>query len=213
MARPCSICSHPKRKQINAALLLGGPEGTNTAIANTYGVGDMSVSRHRNNCLPAGTQAAIHATDLITQGIQVGDLTAQSMRLYERALRLCDEAEQAVTLDNGGSLDAPGVLAPRDWKAITSMLREVRGSLELVGRFTGQLGQAGGPQPKDVLGHQSTREFVERIGQHLMDGLRERLGDDLATEIAGEILSRIEEEKRSATEQVPMDQRRLLGPR
>mgnify|MGYP000337757208 FL=1 len=208
-SKRCSICQHPKSKEINRALLAGS---SGRDIERQYGLSDSAVSRHRLNCIPAASAAAIHAKSLIGQGIEIGDAVGevieQARTLYVRALRLLDEAETAAALDNGGDLSAPSVLAPKDWGAITKMFRETRGTLELFAKLTGALGATA---PKDILRDATVVEFINRLAGTMLTTLLNRLEPALAQQIMQDMLAAIEAEKRAAVEAMPPQDRRLLG--
>jgi hypothetical protein len=48
MARQCSICHHPKRSEIDRALIGGDPQ---MEIAREYGVSQAALSRHLHRYL------------------------------------------------------------------------------------------------------------------------------------------------------------------
>ncbi len=50
LGRPCSICGHPERADIDAALAVGIPK---SSIASAYGVYPDSLRRHEQNHGPA----------------------------------------------------------------------------------------------------------------------------------------------------------------
>lgn len=62
MGRPCTICSHPKRGEIDTDILSGVPLRTlvDRWSSRRHGtITKTSVMRHRDRCLPSGAKAAV----------------------------------------------------------------------------------------------------------------------------------------------------------
>jgi len=57
MARTCTVCRHPQRKEVEQDIVRREPE---RAIAGHYGLSRGAIHRHKNNCLP---EALAHAAD------------------------------------------------------------------------------------------------------------------------------------------------------
>jgi hypothetical protein len=106
--RTCTVCTHPDRPAIDAALLAGEPF---RHIAARTGTSTGALQRHKDEHLPA---ALIHAQEA-EQVAQADDLFAQVRDLQRRTLRILDDAEQA-----GDRRTAPAAV------------REARGNLELL---------------------------------------------------------------------------------
>ena len=116
MARSCTVCTHPKREQIDRALV----EGVSAAeIAGRYRtLGERAVRRHRSNHLPARMVMAEKAAELV----EADNLLDQVGDLQRRALGILDRAEEAGEL-----------------KTALSAIREARGNLELLAKLLGEL--------------------------------------------------------------------------
>lgn len=117
MPRTCSICGHPKRTEIDAALLRSDTL-RNIAARCTVSVG--ALIRHRERHLPVTLAHAREARET-----EMGEgLMGEATKLRARAFRILEAAEKAGQLDTA-------------LKAI----RELRGILELLGKLDGQLAE------------------------------------------------------------------------
>ena len=116
MARSCTVCTHPKREEIDRALV----EGVSAAeIAGRYRtLGERAVRRHRSNHLPARMVMAEKAAEVA----EADNLLEQVGDLQRRALGILDRAEEAGEL-----------------KTALSAIREARGNLELLAKLLGEL--------------------------------------------------------------------------
>jgi hypothetical protein len=114
MPRTCTVCTHPDRPAIDAALVSGTPYRN---IAERHGVSVGALFRHRDHL----SAALLHAKD-VEQVAQADDLLAQVRDLQRRTLRILDDAEQA-----------------GDRRTALAAIREARGNLELLGRLAGEL--------------------------------------------------------------------------
>ena len=116
MPRSCTVCAHPRREEIDRALV----EGVSTAeISGRYRtVGERAVRRHRSNHLPAKLVMAEKAAEMA----EADDLLDQVGDLQRRALAILDKAEAAGEL-----------------KTALSAIREARGNLELLAKLLGEL--------------------------------------------------------------------------
>lgn len=112
---PCSVCHHPARDAIDLELAQGG---LNRRVAEAQGLTETSVRRHRANHLPATLLKAHEARE----AARADDLLAQVKALLDRALAILSRAEEA-----------------GDHRTSLSAIREARGTLELLGRLTGEL--------------------------------------------------------------------------
>lgn len=118
MPRPCTVCRHPDRAAVDAALVDGEPVRT---IAGRFGLSHNAVLRHRDGHLPESMAKAREAADVVR-----GDaLLSQVRELQARALAILAAAEKA-----------------KDGRLALQAIREARGNLELLGRLAGEL-QAG----------------------------------------------------------------------
>jgi hypothetical protein len=114
MSRPCSVCTSPKRAEIDAALIAGI---AHSKIAAEFGSSKASLSRHKVHLM-----AQISAADQQRQTEHSHILVAQVDQLRQRATNLLDVAEKA------GSL-----------AIALQAIREARSCLELLGRISGKL--------------------------------------------------------------------------
>ncbi|HZF59226.1 MAG TPA: hypothetical protein VEZ19_12230 [Rubrobacter sp.] len=116
MPRSCTVCAHPKREEVDRALV----EGVSAAeISGRYRtVGERAVRRHRSNHLPAKLVMAEKAAEVA----QADNLLDQVGDLQRRALAILDMAEEAGEL-----------------RTALSAIREARGNLELLAKLLGEL--------------------------------------------------------------------------
>jgi hypothetical protein len=128
MPRTCTICSHPKRTEIDAALLRSD---SLRSIVEHCSVSMGSLVRHRDRHLPV---TIAHAKEV--RETEMGEsLLEQARGLHARALGILERADAAGQLETA-------------LKAI----REVRGILELLGKLSGQLeDQRATPQRIEVV--------------------------------------------------------------
>jgi hypothetical protein len=115
MPRTCTVCSHPDRPAIDAALLAGEPF---RHIAARTGTSTGALQRHKEEHLPA---VLLHAKEA-EQVAQADDLLAQVRDLQRRTLSILDGAEKS-----------------GDRRTALAAIREARGNLELLGRLAGDL--------------------------------------------------------------------------
>lgn len=114
MGRPCSVCSHPKLKEIDQSLLIGTPYRD---IARRFEISPSAAHRHSKHVQSALT--AVAQEDAVAYGRTV---LAQVRTLTDRAVRLLDRAEEE-----------------GDLRAATGAIREARSCVELVARLEGQI--------------------------------------------------------------------------
>lgn len=117
MPQKCSICTHPRRGEIDRDLLHAG-EGA-PVVAERYGLGRESVRRHRNNHLQVSTGQVNEAKNALT-------IVGYAHDLYERSKRVLDVAERQLGQEDSGS---------RSIQAAAASLREVRSNIELLARL------------------------------------------------------------------------------
>jgi len=115
MGRTCATCVHPAHEAIDKALLAGEPY---RSVAKRYEASPPSVYRHWQDHLPAALVKAREAGE-IAHG---DDLLTQLRDLQGKALGILAQAEKAA-----------------DLRTALMAVREVRGTLELVGKVTGQM--------------------------------------------------------------------------
>ncbi len=115
MPRVCTICNHPDRAAIDAALLAGEPYRHIAARTDTS---TGALQRHKEEHLPVTLVRAREAED----AAHADDLLAQVRDLQSRALAILDTAEAAGEL-----------------RTALAAIREARGNLELLARLLGEL--------------------------------------------------------------------------
>lgn len=115
MPRSCTVCAHPKREEIDWALVGGA---SNRSAASLYDVSEAAVRRHKGNHLPAKLVMAQAAEEVA----QADTLLDQVKVLQGRAYAILDKAEEAGEL-----------------KTALSAIREARGNLELLAKLLGEL--------------------------------------------------------------------------
>jgi hypothetical protein len=117
--KTCGICAHPNRAAIDAALVSG--ESLRDIVSGHNGTTRSALDRHRKHIAPALTQAK--------QAVEVAEATTLLSRI-ERLMSRCE------TLFEGAA-------AERKWAGAAAAARELRGCLELIGKLSGELTQAG----------------------------------------------------------------------
>lgn len=111
MPRTCTICSHAKREEIDAALV-GGESLRN--IAQRFGTSTTALHRHKSDHIaPLLAKAEDMATD---------SLLCQVRKLQRKALGILAKAEKA-----------------GDLRTALGAIREARGNLELLAKLMGEL--------------------------------------------------------------------------
>jgi hypothetical protein len=115
MPRKCTVCTHPDREAIDAALVEGVAF---PALVAKYRVSKDSLSRHKANHLPAKLVMAQVAEDVA----QADGLLEQVRGLQGRAYGILDKAEGA-----------------GDLRTALGAIREARGNLELLAKLLGEL--------------------------------------------------------------------------
>lgn len=115
MPQPCSICTHPEREAIDAALVAGVP---NRRIAAQYGMGETSVRRHKDAHIPPLVAQAHDAAVVFSADA----LTAQITGLLARGFAILDKSERGDSITD-----------------MCAAMREVRGVLTLIAKITGEI--------------------------------------------------------------------------
>ena len=115
MPRTCTVCEHPRREEIDRALVAGD---ANTKLSSVFAVSEQALRRHTGSHLPAKLVMAQEAAEVA----QADDLLEQVRDLQRRALDILDKAEEAGEL-----------------RTALSAIREARGNLELLAKLLGEL--------------------------------------------------------------------------
>lgn len=122
MPRSCTVCEHEARDAIDHAIVGGAAL---VPLAQEYGVDRRALGRHRDSHLSASLVTLATAADV-----------EQARSLRDRVLDLLTKAERILqqATDEGKVSTA------------LSAVREVRGTLALLGQVTGELAASAGPQ-------------------------------------------------------------------
>ena len=115
MPRSCTVCVHPKREEINRALVGGA---SNRSVASLNDVSEAAVRRHKANHLPAKLVMAQAAEEVA----QADDLLGQMRDLHARTLAVLEAAETT-----------------NQHRTALSAIREARSNLELLAKLLGEL--------------------------------------------------------------------------
>lgn len=118
MPRACTICTHPQRAEIDAALLAEEPL---RIIAQRTGTSATALHRHKEH-LPRFLVKAAEAAEVA----QADSLLEQVRSLQTRALSILDRADEA-----------------GDLRTALGAIREARSTLELLAKLSGELQQEG----------------------------------------------------------------------
>ena len=118
MPRTCTVCAHPERAILDAALVRGEPLRD---IAGRYAVSKSAVARHKAEHLPASLVKATAAAEVADADRLLRDAGA----LRAKAVSLLLAAERA-----------------GDLRTALAGVREARGCVELLARLLGELRDA-----------------------------------------------------------------------
>ena len=121
MPRTCTICTNPDIQGIDQALVAGTPY---RAVAERFEISPPSLYRHQQGHLPATLLKAREVPEVA----HADGLIAQLQSLQQKALEILNRAE--------GS---------GDMRSALSALRELRGTVELTARLTGQMSSTSRP--------------------------------------------------------------------
>ena len=140
MARPCSICSHPRVLGIDAALLKGGAYRT---VAKEFEASESSVYRHWKEHLPLPSRSTLEPCGAVGvmesrpaarshagQHGTIGPSEVRGVDLFDVMARL-----QACTLGILATASAQG-----RYETALKAIRETRGNVELIAKLEAELG-------------------------------------------------------------------------
>jgi hypothetical protein len=116
MARPCSVCLHPKIDEINQFLLQD--KGTYRELGNLFSLSPRQLRKHHYNHIPDHILHSPKAVELVNPD----SLVDQVVELQRRAIKLLDKAEKQGDLRGG-----------------TMAIREATRTLTLQARLLGEL--------------------------------------------------------------------------
>ncbi len=115
MPRSCTVCEHPKREEIDRALV---GETSNLSVSSLFGVSESAVRRHKANHLPARLVMAEKAAEVA----QADALLEEVRELQARTLAILEAAEET-----------------KQHRTALSAIREARSNLELLAKLLGEL--------------------------------------------------------------------------
>ncbi|MHB8420599.1 MAG: hypothetical protein ACYDCL_21200 [Myxococcales bacterium] len=115
MPRTCTVCSHPKRPEVDSALLAGEPY---RGIAQRFAASPDAVFRHRQHVAPALAKA--HEAAAVARS---DDLLGRMRELAAQARRIGDAAEAA-------GQPGPALLAIREQVRIAGVLVDLGATLQ-----------------------------------------------------------------------------------
>jgi hypothetical protein len=115
MPRVCTVCAHPKRHDIDRALVEGS---TYRTIADRFGLSETALKRHKKDHLPSRVAKAKAAEEVAV----ADDLLAQIKALRNRAIVILQKAEAA-----------------GDYRTALAGIREARGCIETLLEVEGEL--------------------------------------------------------------------------
>lgn len=136
MPRTCTVCTHPKRLQIERAIVAGT---SLRAIAGRFGPSKTAITRHRTH-VAAAIARNTKALEVARADTLLGDV--QTAR--NRAERLYAAAESIL---DGALEDSDGRTALNAIRSAVDVLRGARGYLELRGLLTGEVAVASAQAP------------------------------------------------------------------
>lgn len=136
MGRRCSVCDHADVEDIDAALV--ARKESLRSIADRHGLERVSLGRHRDNHVSPALQAVV----VEQRDSHARTLAEHIERLVTEAERLLDRAKE------GGSVSQ-----------MATALRELRASVEQLGKYTGELRD--GPQVQVAVNLQTSTEWRE----------------------------------------------------
>lgn len=119
MARPCTVCQHPEREDVDRAIVADTPHAQ---VADRFGLSRQAVTRHRENHLSPALQRVHEEREVA----RAKDLLGRLEGMVDRLERFTQEAEAS----GKGSQFLGG-------------MRELRATVELLGKATGELDSGG----------------------------------------------------------------------
>jgi hypothetical protein len=147
MGRTCTVCNHPRRRDIDKAILTGEPE---RALAGRYRVARSSLQRHRP-----------HVSEVMARAAEAREIT-HGENLVERLQSLSAIAFKILA-------DAR---AAKQYSAAMSGVREMARIVELVAKLTGQLDES--TRVNVLIAERDQREARQATDLHRLT-LEERL--------------------------------------
>ena len=166
--KTCSICSHPERAAIDAALVSG--QSLRDIASGRNGTTRSALDRHRKH-IPAALTKAKQAEEVA----EATTLLSRVERLRSRCETLFDGASQA-----------------KKWAGAAAAVREMRGCLELIGKLSGELKQGGfSLSIRQSFANLSIKDFTDQQVQELEEILSERFDSQARLKSNEDIEARI----------------------
>ena len=113
MSRICKACVHPDREANDQGLVAN--DASNRMVATQYSLSEAGVRRHREKHLP----------EILVRAQDAAEIT-RGDTLLEQLVTLCTKANAILT-------------APENQRTALAAVREVRSTLELIGKVSGEL--------------------------------------------------------------------------
>lgn len=167
MARPCTVCVGKRRAEVDRMLANSTPVAQ---IARLVAISKDTIHRHAKQCSAKAVAIADRAMALQDLAAGIG-LAVETVDLQRRTLDILTKAEKTKKLTT----------------ALTA-IREARGNLELIGKFTGKLKPDAPAMTLNVFLGSPDWQRLESI---LLDALKPY---PPALEAAGQALATIAEE-------------------
>ena len=204
--KPCSVCTHPDRAEINKGLVA---RRSRRLLAAEFHVSRTTINFHALHCF---REAIVEA-----ERVRVADDATAATSLLTRVRgnvgdlgKVFDAVTTAMALvaDMGeGNEEAAQKLKryPSSWlqpKQLSDLATAIRGLLELEGKLTGEI--ASNPAVQIVLSSPEAGAWVEMVARHFV-GVLEPSPEQLA-----EVKRRIEAERSAAVSVLPSSRGRKM---
>jgi hypothetical protein len=118
--RICSVCSHAKRNEIDAALVAGTPFAD---LSRAFAVSPDSLRRHKRTHVPTPAQTAALAERTAAEG-------EHALDLLDRAAKLLGHAENLLTESQADGDRRNALLAVRECARTIDLLGRLRGDID-----------------------------------------------------------------------------------
>ncbi len=122
MARPCSVCRHPDREEIDRALIAGDPLAD---VSERSGISSQSLIRHRAAHVPTAAMQEGAQAVVVAEAAHGASLLGGACSLRDKALSLLHKAEVA-----------------GDLRTALMGVREAARCLELMAKLTGDIDES-----------------------------------------------------------------------
>ena len=126
MSRPCTVCRHKRRQEIEAALVAGT---TYRTIADRWRISKTALIRHKSACVAPKVAEAVAAAE----SEHTERLIDQVRGLHDRTVALVVTVEGILGRARKPAAKLAAVVVA------AKVVKEIRGNMELLGRLTGEL--------------------------------------------------------------------------